>query len=93
MKILKFLALLLAIGVGAYLLLVLLGWVSALLWYVFWIGLIAIGAGVSYKLFLSGSSEDTPKLEEKKPTAISEMENAERTLEEFKQKYLPNEEK
>jgi len=90
MKILKFIALLLAIGVGAYLLLFLLGWVSALLWYAFWGGLLMIGAGVGYKLFLSGVTEDQPQLEEKKPTAISELENADRALEEYKQKYLPN---
>lgn len=92
MKLLKFLALLVAIGVGAYLLLFLLGWVSALLWYAFWGGLLAIGAGVGYKLFLSGSGEDQPKLEEKKPTAISEIENADRALEEYKRKFLPEKE-
>ncbi|NNE98972.1 MAG: hypothetical protein HKN25_08115 [Pyrinomonadaceae bacterium] len=89
MKILKFIALLLAIGVGAYFLLVLLGWVSALLWYAFWGGLLMIGAGVGYKLFLAGGDDEQPKLEEKKPTAISELENADRALEEYKEKYLP----
>ncbi len=88
MKILKLILLLLAIGVGAYLLFWLLGVVASLLWYAFWIGLIAIGAGVGYKLFLSGGDEETPKLEEKKPTAISELENADRALEEYKRKVL-----
>ena len=88
MKLLKFLGLLIAIGLGAYLLLFLLGFISSLLWYAFWGGLVLIGAGVGYKLFLSGPT-DKPQLEEKKPTAISELENADRTLEEYKQKYLP----
>lgn len=88
MKIIKIILLLLAIGFGAYVLLWLFGIIASLLWYVFWIGLIAIGAGVGYKLFLSGGDEETPRLEEKKPTAISEMENAERTLEEYRKKYL-----
>jgi 4-hydroxybenzoate polyprenyltransferase len=88
MKIIKILLLLLAIGVGAYILLWLFGIIASLLWYVFWIGLIAIGAGVGYKLFLSGGKEDTPQLEEKKPTAVSELENADRALEEYRKKYL-----
>lgn len=89
MKILKLLILLAAIGLGAYVLLWLFGMIATVLWYVFWIALVAIGGTVGYRLFLSGGNEDTPKLEEKKPTAISELENADRTLEEFKQKYLP----
>lgn len=93
MKLLKFLALLLAIGVGAYILLILIGWASALLWYAFWIGLIAIGAGVGYKLFLTGGDEEQPKLEEKQPTAISEMDNLDRALEAYKEKYVPDEKK
>ena len=88
MKIIKILLLLLAIGAGAYVLLWLFGIIASLVWYLFWIGLIAIGAGVGYKLFLSGGSEDTPRLEEKKPTAVSELENADRALEEYRKKYL-----
>ncbi len=88
MKIIKLLLLLLALGVGGYLLLILLGWASVILWYGFWIGLLAVGVGVGYKLFLSGGDEETPKLEEKKPTANSELENADRALEEYKKKYL-----
>lgn len=88
MKVLKVILLLLAIGLGAYVLLWLFGIIASLMWYIFWIGLIAIGAGVGYKLFLSGGDEDTPQLEEKRPTAVSELENADRTLEEIKRKYL-----
>ena len=88
MKIIKFIILLLAIGLGAYILLYLFGFIATLFWYLFWFGLIAIGGTVGYKLYLGGGDTDKPKLEEKKPTAISELENADRALEEYKQKYL-----
>ena len=83
----------LAIGVGAYLLFWVFGFLVSLLWYGVIIGLVAIAGTVGYKLLLTGGSEETPKLKEKKPTAISELENADRALEEYKQKYLPNERK
>ncbi|HUF04129.1 MAG TPA: hypothetical protein VMM38_08130 [Aridibacter sp.] len=89
MKILKLIALLIAIGLGAYILLWLFGFIASLLWYVFWIALVALGGFVGYKLFLSGGDEETPKLEEKRPTAISEMDNVDRALEEYREKYLP----
>lgn len=88
MKIIKIILLLLAIGLGAYVLLWLFGVIASLLWYVFWIGLVAIGASVGYQLFLKGGNEDSPKLEEKKPTAISELENADRALKEYKEKLV-----
>jgi hypothetical protein len=91
MKIFKLILLLLAIGLGAYVLFWLFGIIASLFWYAFWIGLVAIGAGVGYKLFLSGGDEETRQLEEKKPTAISELENTDRALEEYRRKYLPNE--
>lgn len=92
MKWLKFLLLLLAVGVGAYLLFYLIGFLYSILWYIFWIGLVAIGGTVGYKLFLSGGGDDEkPQLEEKKPTAISEFEETDRALEEMKRKYLKDE--
>jgi hypothetical protein len=91
MKWLKLILLLLAIGLGAYLLLYLFGILYSLLWYVFWIGLVAIGGTVGYKLFLSGGDDEKPRLEEKKPTAISEFEETDRALEEMKRKYLKDE--
>lgn len=89
MKILKLLILLLAIGLGAYILLWLFGLLAGLLWYAFWIALVVVGGTVGYKLFLSGGDEEQPKLNEKRPTAISEMQNADRTLEEYRKKYMP----
>jgi hypothetical protein len=58
----------------------------AILWYGFWIGVIgAIGYG-GYKLLNKGEAR---QLEEKPPIAIAEMRDADRALEEYKQKYLP----
>jgi len=88
MKILKLLLLLAAIGLGAYVLLWIFGIIATVLWYGFWIALVAVGGTVGYKLFLSGGKEGNPQLREKRPTAISELEDADRTLEEYKQKYL-----
>ncbi len=92
MKILKLIILLIAIGLGAYILLWLFGILASLMWYVFWIGLIAIGGTVGYKLFIGGS-EERQKLEDGRPTAISEIENADRALEEYRERYLPGGEK
>jgi hypothetical protein len=94
MKWLKFILLLAALGVGAYLLFWMIGIVYGLLSYIFWIGLFAIGGAVGYKLFLSGDSkDDQPQLEEKKPIGISEFDDADRALEEIRRKYLPEEKK
>jgi hypothetical protein len=94
MKWLKFILLLAALGIGVYLLFWMIGIVYGLLSYIFWIGLLAIGGTVGYKLFLSGDSEDDqPKLEEKKPIGISEFDDADRALEEIRRKYLPEEKK
>ncbi|MEZ5306786.1 MAG: hypothetical protein R2684_06535 [Pyrinomonadaceae bacterium] len=88
MKILKLILFLLVLGAGAYLLLWLFGVIASLFWYVFWIGLLLLGGTVGYKLFLSGNKA-SGELEEGRPTAINELEDIDRTLEEMKQKYLP----
>lgn len=93
MKWLKFLLLLVALGIGAYFLLLLIGFIYSISWYIFLFGLVAIGGTVGYKLFISGEEDEKPKLEAKKPTAISEFEDADRALEELKRKYLPEERK
>ena len=86
--------LLAALGLGAYFLLWVVGFLYGMLSYIFWIGLIAIGGTIGYKLFLSGDSkDDVPQLEEKKPIGISEFDEADRALEEMKRKYLPTEKK
>ena len=88
MKFLKFILLLLALGAGIFVLFWLIGIVSTLLWYLFWLGLVAIGGYAGYKFFLEKEKE-TPQLEEKTPIGISEMKDADRALEEYKRKYLP----
>jgi len=88
MKFIKFLLFLLAIGLGVWIFFGLIGLVSTLLWYVFWIALFGIGGYAGYKLFLEKDTE-TPQLEEKKPVGISEMKNVDRELEEYRRKYLP----
>ena len=59
------------------------GLVSTLLWYLFVLG--ALGYG-GYKLLKKG---EAAQIEGKQTIAINEMENADRTLEEYKRKYLP----
>ncbi|MEZ5346048.1 MAG: hypothetical protein R2681_10885 [Pyrinomonadaceae bacterium] len=86
MKILKLIVLLLAVGLGAYVLMWLFGIIASLFWYVFWIGLILIGGTVGYKLFLGGGNDEQKRIEDRKPTAISELENADRALEDYKAK-------
>lgn len=63
------------------------GIISAIIWLVLLIGLFAgIGYG-SYKLFFE-KERSAKKLEEKTPIAIADMQNTDRTLEEYKRKYL-----
>lgn len=83
---LKILLIILAIGIGAYLLLWLFGIIYGLLWYIFWIGLIAVGGTVGYKLLFGKEEENIPQLEEKTPIGIAEIQNADRILEEYKRK-------
>lgn len=88
MKILKLILLLIAVGLGAYVLLWLFGIIASLFWYVFWVGLLLVGGTVGYKLFLGGGDSEQKKIEDRKPTAISELENADRALEDYKAKLI-----
>jgi len=63
------------------------GIVYSALWYLFLLGVVAIGGAVGYKFLVK--EKQSPQLEDKTPITIAEMKNAERTLEEYKQKYLP----
>lgn len=88
MNIWKFLLFLLILGVSVYALFWIFGILATLLWYVVIFGIIGIGGYAGYKLFLSGSKDEMPQLEEKKPVGISEMQNLDRALEEYKRKAL-----
>lgn len=62
----------------------LVGMIINALYYVFWLGVLALGAVAAYKLF--AKSNDAPRLESKTPAG--ELEAAERALEKYKEKYL-----
>jgi hypothetical protein len=63
------------------------GIVYSALWYLFLLGVVAIGGAVGYKLLKKESA--LPELEGKQTVSIKEIDNADRTLEEYKRKYLP----
>ena len=63
------------------------GFIYHALWYVFLVGVVAGGGYVGYKLLKK--KHEPLKLKEKKPIGIAEIENADRTLDEYKRKYLP----
>ena len=65
----------------------LIGIISTALWYLFLLGIVAIGGAVGYKVLTS--RKKSPQLKENTPTAIAEMDRADRTLEEYRRKYLP----
>ena len=72
--------------VAAMLALSIVGIVYSALWYLFLLGIVAVGGAVGYKLLVK--EKESPQLEEKIPTTIAEMQNADRALEEYKRKYL-----
>ncbi len=86
MKLLKFLLILIAAGVGVYVFFWLIGLIYGIFWWLVWIGIFAAGGYAGYKLFLEKDKEPA-QLEAKKPTAIAEMERLDRQLEEYKRKY------
>ncbi len=63
----------------------LIGIVYSALWYLFWIGVIAIAGTVTYKLL---KKPEIAQIENREPIVISELKNADKTLEEYKRKYL-----
>lgn len=85
MNFIKLILILLALGLGVILIFWLIGVVYSVLWYLLWLGLIALGGYAGYKFFLE-KEKDVPQLEEKKPVAISELQDFDRALEEYKEK-------
>ncbi len=63
------------------------GIVYSALWYLFLLGVVAIGGAVGYKMLVKNSEQS--KIEDKTPITIAEIENSDRALEEYKRKYLP----
>lgn len=64
----------------------LVGIISTALWYLFLLGIVAIGGAVGYKLLTK--EKESKQLNENTPIAIAEMDRADRTLEEYRRKYL-----
>ena len=87
MNIIKIILVALGLIVAAMLALSVFSILYTALWYLFFIGILAIGGAVGYK-FLTKKRE-TPQLQDNMPIGISEMNNADRVLEEYKQKSLP----
>ena len=77
------------IAVGIFILVMLgfslIGFIYSALWYLFWIGAIALAGTVGYKML---KKPETKQIENREPIGISEFDNADRTLEEYKRKYL-----
>ncbi len=77
------------IAVGIFILVMLgfslIGFIYSALWYLFWIGAIALAGTVGYKLL---KKPETKQIENREPIGISELKNADRALEEYKNKYL-----
>ena len=78
------------IAVGLYLLVTLgfavIGIVYTALWYLFLLGVVAVGGAVGYKLLKKDGKQ--AQLEEKTPIAIAEIKDADRALEEYKRRRL-----
>ncbi len=86
MNIVKIILVALGLIVAAMLALSVFSILYTALWYLFFVGILAVGGAVGYKLLTR--AKEPRQLNENTPIAIAEMDNADRTLEEYKQKYL-----
>ncbi|MDQ6786871.1 MAG: hypothetical protein M3033_08695 [Acidobacteriota bacterium] len=84
MKNIKTVLIIVAVVFGAVIAFSVLGLILTLVQYVFWLAVIGIAGVTAYKLF---KKSDSLQLEGKTP--VNQLEIADRTLEEYKQKYLP----
>lgn len=87
MNFIKLIIIAIGLVLAAMLAFSIIGIVYSAIWYLFLLGVVAVGGFVGYKLLQKG--DDSAKLEAKTPIAIAEMKNLDRELEEYKQKYLP----
>ncbi len=83
MKNIKTILIIVAVVLGAFFAFSVIGLIITVAQYVFWLGVIGIAGAVAVKLF---RKSDSRQLENKTP--VDQLENAGRTLEEYKQKYL-----
>ena len=87
MNLIKIILIAIGLIIAAMLAFSVIGIVYSALWYLLLLGIVAVGGAVGYKLLVK--DKESPQLEEKIPTTIAEIKNADRALEEYKQKYLP----
>jgi hypothetical protein len=80
---------LIALGVFAAFLVItsLLGLVYSIIWYLFWIGVLALGGYVGYKVLKGFTEDESKQLGETTAGYFYDDEIAPRTLEEMKRKY------
>ena len=85
MNLVKILVIAVGIFIAVMLGFTLVGIVYSALWYLFWIGVIAIAGTAAYKLL---KKPETAQIQSKEHIVISELKNADKALEEYKRKYL-----
>jgi hypothetical protein len=85
MKLAKIILIAIGIFIAVMLGFTVVGIVYSALWYLFWIGVIAVAGTIGYKLL---KKPETPQIENTEPIGISELKNADKSLEEYKRKYL-----
>jgi hypothetical protein len=85
MKLAKIILIAIGIFIAVMLGFTLVGIVYSALWYLFWIGVIAIAGTTAYKLL---KKPEAAQIENKESIVISELKNADKSLEEYKRKYL-----
>lgn len=85
MKLAKIILIAIGIFIAVMLGFTLIGIVYSALWYLFWIGVIAIAGTAAYKLL---KKPEVAQIENREPIVISELKNADKALEEYKRKYL-----
>lgn len=86
MNLIKAILIILGLIIAATLAFSVVGIIYSALWYLFLLGVVAVGGAIGYKLLVK--EKTSPELEDKTPITVAEMKNADRALEEYKRKYL-----
>ncbi len=87
MNFIKIILIVIGLVLAAMLVFSIVGIVYSALWYLFLLGIVAVGGAVGYKLLVK--DKESMRLEDNTPITIAEMKDADRALEEYKRKYLP----
>lgn len=86
MKLFKFIVAAIAVVLLVLLGFSVIGLVYSALWYLFWIGVVAIGGYAGYKFFLE--KDETELLGEGKPISDIELDKAKKVLDKYKEKFI-----